>query len=283
MDNPAILRFDRWLLPLSDAVEVSAINDTVSINARTAVGWRKTIFHRDENSWDAKNGAEALPALSRCGIRWILLRPEALSPESPARLLATGSYDFEAPPTEVQKQYMLRTCEAALDLLAEFADVYVAWVTQVIRDLIPLPARPDMINSASGNFAPGVITASNEKLRCVLAEMLVHEATHQYLYILKRLGPIDDGTDETLYFSPFRNMGRPILYILFAYHAFGNVLLFYRMVRERSQDEPGVYNDQRFEELERKLRTLEVALQTTTALTPLGRALWEPLYTRIHG
>jgi HEXXH motif-containing protein len=71
---------------------------------------------------------------------------------------------------------------------------------------------------------------------------------------------------------------------LIAYHAFGNVLLFYRMARARAlpADQDGLDIAKRMKQLEQQLETLEKALQTTTALTPLGRALWEPLYERIH-
>jgi HEXXH motif-containing protein len=79
-------------------------------------------------------------------------------------------------------------------------------------------------------------------------------------------------------------MGRPILYIVFAYHAFGNVLLFYRMASTRGLtiNEPGVDIDLQMESLENQLRQLEEALQTTKALTAIGKGLWEPLYELIH-
>ena len=70
---------------------------------------------------------------------------------------------------------------------------------------------------------------------------------------------------------------------MFAYHAFANVLLFHRMARANGlSDEPGLYNDQKMQELRQQLETLEQALHITKALTPLGRALCEPLYHRIR-
>ena len=158
------------------------------------------------------------------------------------------------------------------------------WIGYVLRDLIPLPDRSGMHNSGSEYLLPGVICVSNQNDPWALAEMLVHEATHQYLYILNRLGPLDDGTDQTLYFSPIRNMGRPIHFIVVAYHAFGNVLLFYRTVRDAisADREAGARIHRRVEELDPQLAGLEHALQTTKALTPLGRALWEPLYEEVH-
>lgn len=277
------LRFDKWLLPPSDAIEMVAEDKTVSITTCAGSRRRRIEFRQVESTWFV-NDLDALPTVAGYGARWNLLPAEALPPGSPARALATGSYEFDAVDGKPGPQSMLDTCGGALKLLAEFGSGYLGWVAQVIREIIPLPPSGDMTNSASGNLAPGVITASNQGRRCVLAEMLVHESTHHYLYILKRLGPLEDGSDGALYFSPFRNVGRPILYIIFAYHAFANVLLFYRTLRRQglSADEPGFYSDQRIHDLEESLRTLEGSLQSTTALTSLGRALCEPLYERIR-
>jgi HEXXH motif-containing protein len=99
------------------------------------------------------------------------------------------------------------------------------------------------------------------------------------------LGPLDDGTDQTLYFSPFRNTHRPVYFIIVAYHAFANVFLFLRTARAHglSAHEHGGRTQEQLEQLRERLETLEHALQTTTAITPLGRSLWEPLYEEIHG
>lgn len=284
LPNSTRFCFDRWLLPPSDSIQVSAAAKTVSIRTRSADVWQQSTFQRTADGWNTVN-AQALPSLTFQGTRLTVLTGESLSRASQDRLLSAEAYGVSHKSVDTETELLVHTSKAALELIAEFADIYVPWVNQVVRNLVPLPERPGTQNSASGNFSPGVIAVSNQQSRCVLAEMLVHEATHHYLYMLKRLGPIDDGSDETLYFSPFRNMGRPILYIVFAYHAFGNLLLFFRMLRERGlpADEPGSNIDEQIQKLEPQLKTLEAALQTTTALTPLGRALWEPLYERIHG
>lgn len=91
---------------------------------------------------------------------------------------------------------------------------------------------------------------------------------------------MDDGKDDALYFSPFRNTGRPIFNILITYHAFANVVLFYRtaLANGLSADPtfaPAV--EERVKELTQKLEPLEQALQATKSLTPLGFGLWKPL------
>jgi HEXXH motif-containing protein len=274
LDNPVRLFFDGWMLPPGDAVRVSATRQLVEIDTRATDGWRRTAFHRCPSGWQS-DGTRSLPVLTYPGLRCNVVPIEYLPAASPSQKLTKGMYDEGSRDTDTT--LLLRTYHSAAELISEFAGIYLPWVSHVVKDLIPLPVLNGVLNSSSDNFAPGVISITNQELRWTLAEQLVHEATHQYLYILKRMGPMDDGSDENLYFSPFRNMGRPIVYILFAYHAFANVLLFYRMARAKGlpEDEPGM-NDQR--KLEADLRMIETALQTTKALTPLGRALWEPLH-----
>ena len=282
LHKQARFRFDQWLLPLGDAIRVSTTPEAVSIHTRTANLWQKLTFQRNGNGWEATD-AQGLPMLSRGAIRWIVLTAESL-PGVAERLVENELYNYKNMSLDTDVELLLRTSDAAVSLLAEFADIYLEWVSQVVRFLIPLPVKGGMLNSGSDELCPGVICVSNQKHRINLAEILVHEATHQYFHILQRLGPLHDGTDRNLYFSPVRGTGRPISAILIAYHAFGNVLLFYRMARARAlpADQDGLDIAKRMKQLEQQLETLEKALQTTTALTPLGRALWEPLYERIH-
>jgi hypothetical protein len=282
LPSPACFRFNRWLLPRADAIEVSATTQVVTLNVRNADVWRKAIFQRVENGWETSNLA-ALPMLTRPGIRWTILTAESLAPSSTA-LLENEVLGYSDTDVDTQPELLLRDCGTALNLIAEFADIYLAWVSKVIRELVPLRARSGIFKSGSIDLSPGVICVSNsvssQEYPWALAEVLVHEATHQYLYIARRLGRMDDGNDDTLYFSPFRNTGRPIYNILITYHAFANVVLFYRraLAHGLSADEiPTTIVQKRLKELEQKLQPLEQALQSTASLTPLGLALWEPL------
>ena len=134
--------------------------------------------------------------------------------------------------------------------------------------------------SSSFELHPGVVALSHASPAIALADALVHEASHQHFYILGQLGPVHDGSDIQLYYSPARGADRPIDKILLAYHAFGNVLLFSRHCRSR-----GVGDLEMCESQERSyeacLTTLQRPLETTRALTPLGRALFEPLAARL--
>lgn len=112
-----------------------------------------------------------------------------------------------------------------------------------------------------------------------VAEMLVHECAHHYFHLSSRLEPVDDGTDHSLYFSPVKNTGRPIDKILLAYHAFANVLIFYRTCLASDIQDHG-YCRRNATELVPQLKQLESALRETTALTETGNSLWLPLAER---
>ena len=114
----------------------------------------------------------------------------------------------------------------------------------------------------------------------MLCELLVHEATHQYFHILTKLGPVDDGSDTALYYSPARQQERPLDFILLAYHAVGNMLLFHRQGL-RANRASAAYRDQRIALFEDWAARLVAPLRGNGALTAVGHALWTPLDERI--
>lgn len=280
LNEPAAFRFGRWLLPRASAIRVESTKDTVDVELKTLNGTSVVAFRRGRDGWSASNGIE-LPIVDRAGVCFSISPASALTPEAGRRLLDADAYSFDI--SEVADDVSWhRVCEESVDLLSEAAPEYVPWVGAVLRDLVPLQARPRVFNSGSDRYSPGVVCLSNQPYRWVLAEMLVHECTHQYMNIVTRLGSIDDGTDHELHFSPFRNKDRPIMFLVVAYHAFANVLLFYRSARARGMvPEPIPGQEEAFTNREatlaRQLEQIEGPLAVSTALTPIGRALWEPL------
>src|SRR5262249_18543782 len=119
----------------------------------------------------------------------------------------------------------------ALSYLEQNAHPYANWVWRVLRGIIPLWAAEGLTLSSSNPHHPGVVQLSIGQDPLVLAELLVHEASHQYFHLMEYVGPVDDGSDSTLYYSPFKGTERPLRAILLAYHAFANVLLLYRARR----------------------------------------------------
>jgi HEXXH motif-containing protein len=69
--------------------------------------------------------------------------------------------------------------------------------------------------------------------------------------------------------------------ILLAYHAFANVVLYYRACRSRGMEMLANLCE-REQQVRQVVAQLEQPLRQTTALTSLGRALWEPLVAQVH-
>lgn len=173
------------------------------------------------------------------------------------------------------------THNAAMELMDKCAPGYARWVRRLLRAVIPLESKTGGINSGSSRHEPGVVHASVDCPREGYAEMLVHEVSHQHLYAISRLGPTEDGSDPTLYYSPVKQTGRPIAMILIAYHAFANVLLLGSECLGHLSAGDREYFSLNEEFLRPQVQVLERSLRTTRALTPIGRALWEPLAARL--
>ena len=165
----------------------------------------------------------------------------------------------------------------AVKLLETHSPSYERWCGRVLRSLILLDSggRPEMF-SASTAQRPGVVESSHHPEAIKNAESLVHEASHQHFFLAEMLGAVDDGSDTKLYYSPVVQRERPIDRILFAYHAFANVMLLYRACLRAGVDTGG-FCELEHDKLSAPLHHLDSTLRATTALTSVGRALWTPL------
>lgn len=281
---PCRLRFGRWLLPAADVIRVSADVAEAQVNLLVGGVWQMTTYCREERGWKGVD-LTTIPFVEVADTEVAVLGADALSPLCARRLLTADAYAFDAAETTGSPEW-IDTCQNALTLIHDASDLYHSWVRTVLRAVVPLKARGQTLNSGSERFSPGAVCVSDQQQTWLLAETLVHEATHQYFNIATRLGALDDGSDQRLHFSPFRNKDRPMLYILVAYHAFGNVLLFYRAARDQGFAPPTSSASDalanREQTLAAQLRVVEPMLRDATSVTPLGRAMWEPLSHQLN-
>jgi len=164
---------------------------------------------------------------------------------------------------------------AAAHLLERYAPMFARWVGRVLTFVSPIEAPPGLMRSGSSRQWPSVAEISFRCDAAAIAEMLVHEATHHHFNILMMVDPVTDGSDGRLYYSPIRKCERPIEMILLAYHAFANVLLYYRECQRAGLEDDG-YCKRNEQELLPDLRELERALETTQSLTEAGEGVWRP-------
>jgi HEXXH motif-containing protein len=267
LDVPVPLRFDRWLLPAANDLAVEGDGERVKVDLD---GQRAATFARDgDESWALADGSPSPLAQTRVLARSIsFLPPAAVDDERDEEL----AYDV-VPADDV----VVGAWSAALALIGRAEPRYLGWVDRGIRDVVPLAVPGGTMISGSRTRRWGEVFMTSVLGPLELAEMLVHEVSHQHYFLGLMVSPVHDGSDETLYYSPLKRRGRPIDKILLGYHAFANVVLFYRACRAR-----GIETHVEEAKILPELAELEAPLRTTHALTELGRAIWEPLAERLE-
>lgn len=168
----------------------------------------------------------------------------------------------------------------AARFLAKYCPTFLPWVGDAVRSVVPLDASDSIRLSATVERFPGLVFLSLPADPIEVAARLVHEASHQYFFALQRLARLHDGTDKKEYFSPIKGRGRSIDLILFAFHAFGNGVLFHRALHRKDQRFTHVIG-QTLDAALTQLRVLDSHLSETRALTPMGELLWRPLASRL--
>lgn len=273
--RPATIRLGSTLVQSVKEIRVDDKNSSLRVTICTSNGIRiSSVRDAQTGSWMA-DGGESLPTVG-------LTHPIYLLPSYALPVSQEHEDVFEGTrPVAALDATMVNTFVAGIAGVADNAPQYLRWVERALRGIVVCPLDdPFRVVSGSGEDAPGVIHASHPLGRMDVAEILVHECAHQYFYMLQRVGPVDDGTDSKLYWSPPIRKNRPLSRILMAYHALANVRLFYQLVRETDSTDVA-YVDTYEDEMSASVAFLDAPLRNNPALTALGRGLYEPLAERV--
>lgn len=265
--------WDDWALPACDKLTVISSDAKASIKLSLNGDQTKIVFVRSLAGWKCQTPAAAvrLPMFGSGRHRLVLLPRQATLDSEVFR-------EFNAVALETFSPALIEVLTQALDLLEGHLPHYFDWVVRIIRRVVVLHAERDELYSGSPEYQYGTILISDNFRVLSVAEMLIHEASHQYLELLNKLGPTVDPRHTELYYSPAKQCDRPLEKILLAYHAFANVMLFYRGVNECG------LADSRFAKFQNVLNDelcqLEQPLVENDAILPMGRALVDPLIER---
>jgi hypothetical protein len=270
---------NNYLLPECSELEAWASGTQIALTMGHDGVQRDATFDLVGAEWDSKQ-AHALNTCTFDAVRFSFAPPLSIFP--------VGQDDgetYERTISELDRNDVERfntQCIESLCLVKETAPSFLPWIGRVLRYVVPVRPPPGGgITSGSSVHWPGVIELSFDCGPFAIAEMLIHECAHQYFFLLARTGPVEDGTDPKLYYSPLKDTGRPIQMILTGYHAFANILLFYRACQTAKIRDNG-YCARNEAALVPQLRQLEDALRQSKALTQVGQSLWFPLAARIH-
>jgi HEXXH motif-containing protein len=255
----------RILLPPADRLAVAAGARRIAL--RISRGRRtRSLTLPQPIQLDAAASCDTLAATDVEGVQLQILRRDAW--EDP----------LEDVTPDDRPDSILPPLEQTLRLIFRHSPLYFDWIRRVVRRILPLQNDPKIMTSSTAAWRPGVLYSANRADPAVLAEMLLHEGSHQYMYVVRRLGPLDDGSDPKLYQSPMSGKLRPLGVVVLAYHALANIALFCRSCPARSPLRPR----QMAGAVAETLAAYEDILVRSRAVTSIGRALWQPLHDRLR-
>lgn len=279
LHSPQRFRAGRWLLPRAVAFTAQPQEGQgegeggVRLRLEPPDGGSVLELEWRDGSWSGP-GLLELPRVRRGEFDAFQWTAEA----GDAYMAAIEPYD----PSSTSHAEIGALCLEALELLETHAPSYARWVSRVVREIAPIHAAEGELRSYNGDDEhPGRVSFSVPAQPAAVAEMLVHESSHLHLAIARRLGDVVNGLDNETYFSPIRGTERPIERVLYAYHAFGNVALFYRRCIE-SGIQDGGYCERNLERHRPELETLREGLGRTRGLTELGRVLWRSVEEQLE-
>lgn len=263
LERPARLRFARrFVLPRAERGWAVARGNRVTIDF---YGHAPITFRREHGDWTliAGDGVDELPRVGEI----VFLSHGALDGRDHGVIPA---------PLALATEPLLAAWRGALTLIRSVSPPYATWTERVIRYIIPLVAPEGAMLNGSQGHRPAEVHMSTPSDPLRLAEMLIHEASHQHFFLATRLGAVDDGSDERLYYSPLVREGRPIERILLAWHAVANILLFYTAYEAAGLPRSDFFHRNR-EQLLGELAQLDEPLRQTRSLTAVGMGMYAPM------
>ena len=163
-------------------------------------------------------------------------------------------------------------------ILARGSPEYLKWVEDSLSAVVPVESPAEnALQSFSLTGFNGVVFVSFPSPPVKIAEMLVHECSHQYFHFGLLDTLFSNGMDKSLYWSPYVAKDRPIDRILIAFHAFANIVLFYRACLAAGVSELSETAEREIAFNLQHLGAMSDYLQRSRGLSPTGRGLFEPL------
>jgi HEXXH motif-containing protein len=235
------VRFGAWVSPPVERIDSAALDN---LGAR---GWTR------------------LPELA-VGSRSVAVVPEELREVCPIEVASWKASD-EIP-----------ACTAdfseSLELVSRAAPAYIDWIGDALHTIVPVDSPAGATTSKSFNNVDGVVMIGLPADCAELGELLVHEASHGLLHLVEPVTALSNLCDDRRYHSPFARADRDIRRILVGFHAFANIAAYYQRLGGPAANE---WLARWFPALE----TCHRVLVASPGLTAHGRALFEPVASRI--
>jgi HEXXH motif-containing protein len=146
--------------------------------------------------------------------------------------------DWPPPPADRDVAEMLpgaaQAVAEALALLDGLDAEYARWMAPMFRGVAASPtAAPDMMQSGSYTWHPGVFSSGFPIGREALGELMLHEVSHQHFLLLNATVPLVDRSHNQTYFSSLKGLDRRLDRIVLGYHATANMSLYWSDLVDR--------------------------------------------------
>lgn len=274
LEAPAALRFDTFLLPASDAFDVVAEDDSLVLTLGNGTSRAVVQLRRRGAGWERVAGEAAVLPTFDTGERTVNL----LLPDTPEGL---ENKEHELVVDEAVLSEILTRYRAGFMTLREYAPDYVPFVNRLLRNLVPVAAAPGKyIGGGSMRDNAGTVKMPFAGPAVGMAASLGHECAHQHYFLARGAGRLEDGSDTSLYRSGFLSGERDLPSLVLTYHAFANEAIVLKLCERGGCPDP--YAAERAVLVFDTLAPLEEILGRSRALTPLGRALWQPVAEHLH-
>jgi hypothetical protein len=276
LERPSVFLWGNRLIPSCDYIKVHSNGDSAHI--RTELDGRAAEFKISRSNGDGdvwiSEEADELPH--------IVTGPNTAVVFLPKRAINPDSYDaFGFPLLHDITSEEFQPLLTMFDLMKVNLPAHHRWFSRILRRVVLVQTGPQKyLRSGSEEGLCGMVYISDSRDILSLGEMLVHEATHNYFYLITRLGPPVIYTEE-MYYSPFVNSMRSLERILLGYHAFANVYLYYKECMRVFPDKHDVCIERMKMTLE-DVKSVESHIRESDKLTDIGRGLAEPLIQELR-
>lgn len=171
--------------------------------------------------------------------------------------------------------------EAATAVLENHLPQEYLWVGLMLREVMfSQSAGTEVTESSSINTWPGHVQMSLATVVQTIC-MLIHECSHQYFHLVNLCAPVVDD-DSVMAFSVLKQKSRPLGKVLLGYHAFANIELALRRLREVNTGLDIVEIERQINHARHHVDSLEQSLESVSQhVMPAGAAMYSPLQRQL--